>query len=71
MKKGLALGRKHLLPHIKEIGKNVLLDALEGCNIGHPLKNHTKHAALSSLRGQRRRRMHDDDDDSCIDVRWS
>ena len=35
MKKGLAMGQKHLLPHIKQIGKNVLLDALEGRNIGH------------------------------------
>ena len=49
MKKGLALGKKHLLPHIKEIGKNVLLDALEGTNIGQSLKTHMKRAALSSL----------------------
>ena len=48
MKKGLALGKKHLLPHIKEIGKNMLLDALEGRNVGQSLKTHTKRAALSS-----------------------
>ena len=54
MKIGLALEKKHLLPHIKEIGKNVLLDALEGRNIGQSLKTHMKRAALSSL-GRRRR----------------
>ena len=57
IKKGLAMGQKHVLPHIKQIGKNVLLDALEGHNVGHSLKNHTKQAALSSLRGQRKRRV--------------
>ena len=49
MKKGLALGKKHLLPHIKEIGKKVLLDALKGRNIGQALKMHMKQAALSPL----------------------
>ena len=59
MKKGLAMGQKHLLPLFKQIRKNVLLDALEGRNIGHSLKNHTKQAALSLLRGggQRKRRV--------------
>ena len=56
MKKGFAMDQKHLLPHIKEIGKSVLLDALEVCNVGQSLKNHTKQATLSSLRTQRRRR---------------
>ena len=36
---GLALGKKHILPHVKEIGKSVLLDALEGRNVGSSIKN--------------------------------
>ena len=56
MKKGLAFGKKHILPHVKEIGKNVLLDALEGRNVGQSLKSHSKQAALNSLKRTRRRR---------------
>ena len=58
IKKGVAMGKKHLLPQIKEIGKSVLLDALEGCNIGESLKSHSKQAALNLLRGTRKRRVH-------------
>ena len=42
IKKGLAFGKKHILPHVKEIGKNVLLDALEGHNICQLLKSHSR-----------------------------
>ena len=56
-KKGVEMGKKYLLPQIKEIGKRVLLDALEGHNIGESLKSHSKQAALNSLRGTRRRRV--------------
>ena len=58
MKKGVAMGKKHPLPQIKEIGKSVLLDALEGRNIGESLKSHSRQAALNSLRCTRRRRVH-------------
>ena len=58
IKKGVAMGKKHLLSQIKEIGKSMLLDALQGRNIGESLKSHSKQAALSSLRGTRRRRVH-------------
>ena len=56
MKKGLAFGKKHILPHVKEIEKNVLLDALEGRNVGQSLKSHSKQAALNSLNKTRKRR---------------
>ena len=42
MKKGFAMGKKHLLPHIKEIGKSILLDALEGRKVGQSIESHTK-----------------------------
>ena len=58
IKKGVAMGKKHLLPQINETGKSVLLDALEGRNIGESLKSHSKQAALNSLRGTRRRRVY-------------
>ena len=56
MKKGLAFGKKHILPHVKEIGKNVLLNALEGRNIGQSLKSHSRQTTLNSLSRTRRRR---------------
>ena len=49
-KKGLALGKKHILPHVKEIGKSVLLDTLEGHNVGSSIKTHMKNRAVRSLR---------------------
>ena len=57
VKKGLAFGKKHILPHMKEIGKNVLLDMLEGRNIGQSLKSISRQAALNSLKGTRRQRQ--------------
>ena len=56
MKKRLALGKKYILPHIKEIGKSVPIDALEGRNIGQLIKSNSKQAALNSLTGRRRTR---------------
>ena len=44
VKKGLAFGKKHILPHVKEIGENVLLDVLEGHNISQSLKSHSRQA---------------------------
>ena len=58
IKKGVAMGKKHLLPQIKAIGKSILLDALEGCNIGESLKSHSRQAAHNSLRCTRRGRVH-------------
>ena len=58
IKKGVAMGKKHLLPQMKKIGRSVLFDALEGCNIGESLKSHSKQAAFNSLKGTRRRRVH-------------
>ena len=55
-KKGLAFGKKHILPHMKEIGKKVLLDALEGRNIGQSLKSHSRQAVLNSLKGTQQQR---------------
>ena len=56
MKKGLAFGKKQILPHVKEIEKNVLLDAVEGRNVAQSLKSHSKQVALNSLKRTRRRR---------------
>ena len=55
LKKGYQLGKKHLAPHLKEIGLSILTHVLEGCNLGQSLKTHACQAALNSLCGQRRR----------------
>ena len=55
LKKGYQLGKKHLAPHLKEIGRSVLTDVLEDRNLGQSLKTHVRQAALNSLHGQGRR----------------
>ena len=40
IKKSLAFDKKYILSHVKEIGKNILLNALEGRNIGQSHKSH-------------------------------
>ena len=56
LKKGYAFGKRHIAPHLKEIGCNVLADMFEGRNMGQSLKTHARQAALNSLHGQGRRR---------------
>ena len=38
-KKGLNFTRKHVLPHLAEIGSNVLMDVMEGKNVGQLIKS--------------------------------
>ena len=55
-KKGLNFTRKHVLPHLAEVGSNVLMDALEGKNIGQSIRQNSKMQARTAVSGMRRRR---------------
>ena len=39
MRKSAALSKKHVLPQLKKLGMNVLIDAMEGKNVGNSLKS--------------------------------
>ena len=38
-RKGLNFTRKHVLPHLADIGSNVLMDVMEGKNVGQSIKS--------------------------------
>ena len=37
LQKGLNFTRKHVLPHLADIGSNVLMDVMEGKNVGQSI----------------------------------
>ena len=58
MKKAASFGKKHILPHLQEIGKNTLLDILEGKNVRNSLRSNFNNTRTNLVKQQRRRRMH-------------
>ena len=54
--KGLNFARRHVLPHLAEVGSNVLMDALEGKNIGRSIRDNSRMQARTAVSGMRRRR---------------
>ena len=49
-KKGLNFTRKHVLPHLADIGSNVLMDVMEGKNVGQSIKSNARQHARNELR---------------------
>ena len=56
LRKGAEFGKRHVLPHLKEIGMNMLLDVLEGKNLKQSLKGNLNTTKNNLIRQQRRRR---------------
>ena len=56
LQKGPEFGKKHVLPQLKEIGMNILLDILEGKNAKQALKSNFNTTKNNIIRQQRRRR---------------
>ena len=54
-KKGLNFTRKHVLPHLAEIGSNVLMDVMEGKNVSQLIKSNARQQAKSAMLNERRR----------------
>ena len=55
-KKGLNFTRKHVLPHLAEIGSNVIMDIIDGKNVGQSIKTNAHQQARSAMNDVRRRR---------------
>ena len=54
-KRGLNFTRKHVLPHLANIGLNVLMDVMEGKNVGQSIKSNARQHTRNELRRRRRR----------------
>ena len=54
--KGISFTRKHVLPHLAEIGSNVLMDVMEGKNVGQSMKSNARQQARSAMLNEHRRR---------------
>ena len=54
LQKGLNFTRKHILPHLAEIGSNVLMDVMEGKNMGQSIKLNARQHARSAMMNERR-----------------
>ena len=55
-RKGLNFTRKHVLPHLAEIGSNVIMDVIDGKNVGQSIKTNAHQQARSAMNDVRRRR---------------
>ena len=53
LQNGAKFGKKHVLPQLKEIGTNTLLDILEGKNAKHALKSNFNTTKNNIIRQQR------------------
>ena len=53
LRKGANFGKKHMLPQLKEIGTNTLLDILEGENAKQALKSNFNTTKNNIIRQQR------------------
>ena len=49
-KKGLNFTRRHVLPHLPNIGSNVLMDVMDGKNVGQSIKSNARQHARNELR---------------------
>ena len=56
VRKGLNFTRKHVLPHLAEIGSNVLMEVMEGKNVGQSIKSNAGQQAKSAMLNECRRR---------------
>ena len=56
LRKGAEFGKRHILPHLKEIRTNMLLDVLQGKNLKQSLKGNLNGTKNNLIRQQRRRR---------------
>ena len=56
MRKAASFGKKRILPHLQEIGTNILLDIMEGKNIRNSFKNNFNTTRTNLVKQQRRRR---------------
>ena len=56
LRKSAEFGKRHILPHLKEIGTNTLLDIMEGKNAKQALRSNFGTARNNFVRQQRRRR---------------
>ena len=52
-KRGLNFTRRHVLPHLADIGSNVLMDVMEGKNVGRSIKLNARQHARNELRRRR------------------
>ena len=57
-KKGLNFTRRHVLPHLAEIRSNVLMDVIEGKNVGQSIKSNAQQQARNTMLNEQRRRRH-------------
>ena len=53
LRKGAKFGKKHVLPQLKEVGTNTLLDILEGKNTKQALKSNFNTTKNNIIRQQR------------------
>ena len=58
MKKAASFGKQHILPHLQEIGRNTLLDIMEGKNVRNSLRSNFNNTRTNLVKQQKRRRMH-------------
>ena len=49
------LGKKHVLPHLRENGVNTLLDVMEAKNVGQSLRSNAHSTSSNIIRNHRRR----------------
>ena len=55
LRKSAELGKKHVLPHLREIGVNTLMDVMEGKNVGQSLKSNARQTSSNIVRNHQRR----------------
>ena len=56
LRKSANFGKRHILPHLQEIGMNTLLDIMEGKNVKQSLLSNFNSTKNNLVRQQRRRR---------------
>ena len=49
LQKSAKLGKKHVLPHLREIGVNTLMDVMEGKNIGQSLRSNARRTSSNVI----------------------
>ena len=52
MRKGATFSKKDLPPQLKELRMNVLMDAMEGKNVGNSLKSNVRQQSHNNVRKQ-------------------
>ena len=52
MRKSATFSKKHVLPQLKELGMNVLMDVMEGKNVGNSLESNFRQQSRNYVRNQ-------------------